>query len=76
MAKHLNNTGLSYLIQKVLGLLNGKVDKEDGKALSTNDFTDNDKDKLTQLSNYTHPVSPGKKHIPAGGSSGQILKGA
>ncbi len=23
---------------------------------------------------YTHPVTPGNKHIPAGGSSGQILK--
>ena len=34
------------------GLINGKVDKVDGKQLSTNDFTNEDKAKLDGLSNY------------------------
>lgn len=34
-------------------LLAGKVDKEQGKGLSTNDYTDNDKDKLTALPTAT-----------------------
>ena len=37
-----------------------------------------DKSKLdniaTGANNYVHPTTPGNKHIPAGGSSGQILK--
>lgn len=37
-----------------------------------------DKTKLDGIAagsnNYTHPTTPGNKHIPAGGSSGQILK--
>lgn len=32
--------------------LDGKVDKENGKGLSTNDFTDADKQKLAELSQY------------------------
>lgn len=32
-----------------------KVDKVEGKSLSTNDYTNEDKDKLKNLSNYTHP---------------------
>ncbi len=32
--------------------LSGKVDKETGKGLSTNDFTDEEKEKLKGLSNY------------------------
>lgn len=31
-------------------------------------------DELSKGSGYTHPTSPGNKHIPAGGTSGQILK--
>lgn len=31
-------------------------------------------DELSKGSGYTHPTGPGYKHIPAGGSSGQILK--
>lgn len=33
-------------------LKEGKVDKEEGKGLSSNDFTDKDKAKLDELSNY------------------------
>lgn len=32
--------------------LAGKVDKEEGKGLSSNDYTDDDKEKLDGLSNY------------------------
>jgi len=32
-----------------------KVDKEEGKVLSTNDYTNEDKEKLNSLSNYIHP---------------------
>ena len=28
----------------------------------------------TNANNYVHPTSAGNKHIPSGGSSGQILK--
>lgn len=31
-------------------------------------------DELSKGSGYTHPTSPGNKHIPAGGAEGQILK--
>lgn len=37
--------------------LGGKVDKADGKQLSTEDFTTEEKTKLAGLSNYTHPSS-------------------
>lgn len=36
----------------IQGLLENKVDKEDGKGLSTNDYTNADKTKLSELSNY------------------------
>ena len=31
-------------------------------------------DELSKGSGYTHPTSPGYKHLPAGGSAGQIIK--
>lgn len=37
--------------------LNKKVDKVDGKQLSTEDYTTAEKEKLAALSNYTHPTS-------------------
>ena len=30
-------------------------------------------DELTKGAGYTHPNTPGNKHIPAGGVSGQVL---
>lgn len=58
--------------------INGKVDKVSGKGLSSNDFSDEFKKKLSGVSananNYSHPTTAGNKHIPAGGGSGQILK--
>lgn len=69
----LNYDGLLYFWQKIKALLAGKVDKIDGKGLSTNDFTTAEKNKLAGLMNYTHPTTSGNKHIPAGGSANQIL---
>lgn len=37
--KYLNENGLLYLVQKIKTWLGGKVDKVDGKGLSTNDLT-------------------------------------
>ena len=34
----------------------------------------NVEDRLSGLKNYTHPTTPGYRHIPAGGAEGQILK--
>ena len=73
MSKILTYDGLSHLVQGIKGLLAGKVDKVDGKQLSTNDYTNEEKTKLAGLSNYTHPTTAGNKHIPAGGAAGQIL---
>lgn len=42
----LDKNGLSQLVTKIKGLLEGKVDKVDGKGLSTNDFTTTLKNKL------------------------------
>lgn len=55
MAKYLDNDGLLYLWQKIktkfatITDLDGKVDKETGKGLSTNDYTTEDKNKLTGI---------------------------
>ena len=69
----LSYDGLLYFWQKIKALLAGKVDKVDGKGLSTNDYTTAEKTKLAGLMNYTHPTTSGNKHIPAGGSANQIL---
>lgn len=65
--------GLSHLVQWFKGQLGGKVDKVEGKQLSTNDYTTAEKNKLEGLSNYSHPTTSGNKHIPAGGAAGKIL---
>lgn len=43
--------GLSHLVQWFKGQLGGKVDKVEGKQLSTNDYTTAEKNKLAGLSN-------------------------
>ena len=53
--KYLDENGLLYVIQKVKTWLSAKVDKVDGKGLSTNDYTTAEKTKLAGLSNYTLP---------------------
>lgn len=58
--------------------LNNKVDRDGNKVLSEQNFTTTLKSKLdgiaTNANNYVHPTTAGNKHIPTGGSSGQILK--
>lgn len=74
----LDYDGLLYFWQKIKGKLADKVDKVEGKGLSTNDFSAAYKTKLDGIANgannYSHPTSSGNKHIPAGGSAGQILR--
>lgn len=57
--------------------LANKVDKDGSKVLSDQNFTNELKNKLDGIAenanNYTHPTSSGNKHIPSGGSSGQVL---
>lgn len=65
--------GLSHLVQWFKGQLGGKVDKVEGKQLSSNDYTTAEKNKLAGLSNYSHPTTSSNKHIPAGGAAGKIL---
>ena len=62
--------------QEVAKIAN-KVDKVEGKQLSTEDYTTAEKTKLqgvaANANNYVHPTTAGNKHIPAGGTVGQIL---
>lgn len=55
MSKFLDENGLLYLWGKIKTLVGGKVDKVEGKGLSTNDFTAAEKTKLEGLENYTLP---------------------
>ena len=47
--KYLDKDGLIYYHSKVKTLLGGKVDKETGKGLSTNDYTTAEKNKLSGI---------------------------
>lgn len=47
----------AYTKSEVNTAVSGKVDKEDGKTLSSNDFTDDEKTKLAGLENYTLPTA-------------------
>ena len=62
--------------QEVAKIAN-KVDKVEGKQLSTEDYTTAEKTKpqgvAANANNYVHPTTAGNKHIPAGGTAGQIL---
>lgn len=53
MAKQdfLDLQGLSLVVNNINDLLDGKVAKEDGKELSTNDFTTEEKEKLASIPN-------------------------
>ena len=57
MRKYLDSEGLLYLWGKLAGKLGGKVDKETGKGLSSNDFTADEKIKLSNLTNYNLPAA-------------------
>lgn len=49
MAKYLDQDGLLYFWQQLKTIFAGKVDKVDGKGLSTNDFTTADQTKLNGI---------------------------
>ena len=75
----LSSTSTNPVQNKIINsALANKVDKVDGKGLSTNDYTTTEKNKLAGIASganaYTHPTTAGNKHIPSGGSSGQILR--
>ena len=70
----LSNTPTTTYVDAVV---ENKVDKVEGKGLSTNDYTTAEKNKLSGIeanaNNYVHPTTAGNKHIPAGGAEGKIL---
>lgn len=70
--KYLDNNGLSYLIQKIKIWLGGKVDKVDGKTLTTNDFTNDYKDKVD--ANTTARHSHSNKSVLDGITSDKIAE--
>ena len=47
---------------------------EDNEEKNIVDYVDEKIDEVNANGGYTHPTTPGNKHIPSGGSSGQILK--
>lgn len=57
--------------------LANKVDKDGSKVLSEKNFTAAMEQKLNGVAananNYVHPTTAGNKHIPSGGSAGQVL---
>lgn len=61
MSKYLDTNGFSHFWAKLKVLFAGKVDKVDGKGLSTNDFTTAEKTKLAGIADnankYTHPIA-------------------
>lgn len=61
MSKYLDSNGLLYLWGKLKTMFAGKVDKVDGKGLSTNDYTTAEKTKLSGVAananNYTLPIA-------------------
>lgn len=79
LVRYLSYKGLQHLYGRILARISKKVDKAEGKGLSTNDFTTVMKNKLDGIADranlYIHPVTPGSRHIPAGGSAGDILRG-
>ena len=74
LSTRLSNTPTTAYVDAVV---ENKVDKVEGKGLSTNDYTNAEKSKLSGIeanaNNYVHPTTAGSKHIPAGGSAGKIL---
>lgn len=75
MKQYVNLAGIKHVWDKIVATF---VKQEAGKGLSTNDYTTAEKTKLsgieTGANKYVHPTTAGNKHIPAGGSAGQILK--
>lgn len=69
MNKYLDNNGLLYVWGKVKALVNGKVDKAEGKGLSTNDYTNEDKASLAGKLDKSGGVMSGAITLPGAPSS-------
>lgn len=72
LKEHQDISGLATKME-----LESKVDKELGKGLSEANYTETEKQKLSGIednaNNYVHPTTSGNKHIPSGGTDGQLL---
>lgn len=59
MSEYLNKNGLTHLVEQIVSKLSLKVDKVDGKGLSTKDYTAADQTKLSGIeagaNKYVHP---------------------
>mgnify|MGYP004453917623 CR=1 FL=1 len=61
-------------------IINTLTQKNNGEfpiAMARDIFMDNNttvEDRINALKNYTHPVTPGYRHVPSGGEMGQYLK--
>ena len=51
--KIIDANNLPYMISKIKEVTDTKVDKVDGKGLSTNDYTDEEKEKLNSIETIT-----------------------
>lgn len=75
--KQLSTNDYTTAEKREVAKIANKVDKVKGKQLSTEDYTTAEKTKLqgvaANANNYVHPTTAGNKHIPAGGTAGQIL---
>lgn len=75
--KQLSTNDYTTVEKQEVAKIANKVDKVEGKQLSTEDYTTVEKTKLqgvaANANNYVHPTTAGNKHIPAGGTAGQIL---
>ena len=75
--KQLSTNDYTTAEKQAVAKIANKVDKVKGKQLSTEDYTTAEKTKLqgvaAKANNYVHPTTAGNKHIPAGGTAGQIL---
>lgn len=64
-------------LNKIVAEVNGKAPNTKASTTQDGKMSKEDKVKLdgiaTNANNYTHPSNAGNKHIPAGGSAGQIL---
>ena len=61
-------------------IINTLTQKNNGEfpiAMARDIFMNNNttvEDRINALKNYTHPVTPGYRHVPSGGEMGQYLK--
>ena len=83
MAKFLDMDGLTYFWTQLKGILATKVDKEEGKVLSSNDYTTEEKEKLSNIAeranNYVHPdsgVSANKYTSVTVNEQGHVISGS